>query len=555
LVVNDSEADAVTVTAATANSAPVANAGPDQNIVTGSLVTLDGSVSSDANDDLLTYNWSFVSVPARSAVSQLTDPTTVAPSFTADVTGNYVVGLIVNDGLSESMLDTVTITSSVVTQTWVSGSSQAYQDGVYGVLGVSSASNMPGARQGNFSWIDNNGNLWFFGGWHYNPTDFPTGTNESYNDLWKYDITINEWTWMGGSNIPNQPGTYGVLGVPATTNIPGARSGNICWKDTNGDFWLFGGSGYDSLGTVGFLNDMWRYDISAEEWTWMGGSNIANQPGSYGSQNTPNASNVPGARGSGAIWVDHNGNLWLFGGSGYDGSSVLGFMNDLWFYEISTETWTWLGGHQFANQPANYGIIGTPDPANIPGPRSSSYTWVDSNNDLWLFAGFGYDSVGDFNYLNDLWHFDTTTGQWAWESGSNLANQIGHYGTQGVADSGNVPGARWGSVTWVGNNNDLWLFGGYYQNNPPTNVEFYSDFWRFDVSTGNWIWEDGFQSPNQPGIYGTKGVVDETNFSGGRYGSSLWNEDKERIWIFGGAGLDSTGTAGYLNDLWKIDVP
>lgn len=38
-----------------ANSAPVSNAGVDKNVKIGSLVVLDGSGSSDADGDALTY--------------------------------------------------------------------------------------------------------------------------------------------------------------------------------------------------------------------------------------------------------------------------------------------------------------------------------------------------------------------------------------------------------------------------------------------------------------------------------------------------------------------
>jgi hypothetical protein len=112
LVVNDgkvsSVADTVKITAATANSAPVANAGPDQNILTGSSVTLNGSGSSDANGDALTYNWSFTSKPAGSTAT-LSSSTVSAPTFTADLAGSYVLSLVVNDGQMSSGTDTVTI--------------------------------------------------------------------------------------------------------------------------------------------------------------------------------------------------------------------------------------------------------------------------------------------------------------------------------------------------------------------------------------------------------------------------------------------------------------
>ncbi len=119
LIVNDgtvdSAADTVTITATTANAAPVANAGVDQNVETFSIVTLDGSASSDANPgDLLTYSWSITSTPLNSAAF-LSGATLVDPTFDADLDGSYVVQLIVNDGMVDSVVDTVTISATTNT--------------------------------------------------------------------------------------------------------------------------------------------------------------------------------------------------------------------------------------------------------------------------------------------------------------------------------------------------------------------------------------------------------------------------------------------------------
>ncbi len=115
LIVNDGKVDSspvdVTIIAAVANAAPVANAGPDQNVRNGALVTLDGSASSDANGDALTYQWTMDARPSGSTAS-LASATVAKPTFTADVAGNYVLSLIVSDGLSKSVADSVTITSS-----------------------------------------------------------------------------------------------------------------------------------------------------------------------------------------------------------------------------------------------------------------------------------------------------------------------------------------------------------------------------------------------------------------------------------------------------------
>ncbi len=118
-----SAADQVVVTAVVGNAPPVANAGPDQNVTTGQLVTLNGSGSTDANGDPLTYNWSLTSKPAGSAAA-LNNPTTATPTFTSDFVGSYVLVLVVNDGQVDSQPDTVVIDASL--PSFVNGVLQAY---------------------------------------------------------------------------------------------------------------------------------------------------------------------------------------------------------------------------------------------------------------------------------------------------------------------------------------------------------------------------------------------------------------------------------------------
>jgi hypothetical protein len=142
----------------------------------------------------------------------------------------------------------------------------------------------------------------------------------------------NQWTWASGSDLPNQPGIYGTQGTAASSNVPGAREQAVSWTDASGNFWLFGGSGYDSTGNPGTpLNDLWKY--SAGEWTWMGGSSTTDQPGTYGTEGTPGSVNIPGARNYSATWVDASGNFWLFRGSTYSTVATSAFVNDLWKYQ------------------------------------------------------------------------------------------------------------------------------------------------------------------------------------------------------------------------------
>ena len=113
LIVNDSKAPSTNqsltrVTAAVANSAPVASAGTAQTVTGTGTVTLSGS-GTDANSDTITYKWYLTTKPTSSAAT-LANSTTAAPTFTPDIVGIYVATLIVNDGKVDSAPTTVTIT-------------------------------------------------------------------------------------------------------------------------------------------------------------------------------------------------------------------------------------------------------------------------------------------------------------------------------------------------------------------------------------------------------------------------------------------------------------
>ncbi len=92
----------------TANTKPTANAGDDQNAETGVVVTLDGEKSTDKEKDILTYQWSLVTVPEGSSV-ELTEFTTISTSFSPDKAGLFEAQLIVNDGILSSEPSTVRI--------------------------------------------------------------------------------------------------------------------------------------------------------------------------------------------------------------------------------------------------------------------------------------------------------------------------------------------------------------------------------------------------------------------------------------------------------------
>lgn len=115
LTVNDGQLDSlpdeVLVIASLPNVPPTANAGPDQSVITGSTVFLNGAGSFDPDGDPLTYRWEILAMPAGSGAA-FDNASSLAPSFTADRDGQYVVGLIVNDGRIDSLPDDVVVISS-----------------------------------------------------------------------------------------------------------------------------------------------------------------------------------------------------------------------------------------------------------------------------------------------------------------------------------------------------------------------------------------------------------------------------------------------------------
>jgi N-acetylneuraminic acid mutarotase len=331
--------------------------------------------------------------------------------------------------------------------TWIGGSNIAGANGVYGTQGIAAAGNVPGARDSAMSWTDAAGNLWLFGG--------TPGFPQNFNDLWRYSLSTNLWTWMSGAQTFNANGVYGTEGAAAAGNVPGARTTAVTWTDKAGNLWLFGGTGFDSIGGNGDLNDLWRYNPITNLWTWMSGSNTVAANGVYGTQGTAVPGNVPGARAMAVSWTDSAGDLWLFGGfgNGPASSPAVGPLNDLWRYSPSTNLWTWMSGTATVGAAGVFGTKGIAALGNMPGARDSAISWNDSAGNLWLFSG--NDS------LNDLWQYNPNTNLWAWMSGSNtIVGAVAVYGTKGTAAPGNVPGTLVGAASWTDAAGNFWLLGG-----------------------------------------------------------------------------------------------
>jgi hypothetical protein len=467
------------------------------------------------------------------------------------------------------------------------GPSGATDQGNYGAEYVFSASNEPGYRGSAVSWTDSSGVFWMFGGHGFDSA----GDYGFLNDLWAFDSARGahgEWAWMGGSKIMGATATYGTEFAFSADNMPPALGDAMASIDANGRVWFFGGGNPN----FGISNDLWVFDPAQGthgEWAWIG-----NGPQTCAKEKCERLSNAgtvgqfaagfhPGGREHCTAWFDPDGRFWIFGGDGYDSKySTKGTLSltELWVFDPSQGShgeWAWMGGTSalsYVYSPemaSSYGIEYQFADGNWPGQRAGAISWNDSNGNLWLFGGLGYDSTSLNALLNDLWVFDPrkgTHGQWSWMGGSSAGNQSGVYGTGRQFAPGNMPGGRYGGMGWIDSIGRFWLLGGFGSDKNGREGDL-NDLWVFDPHPGNhgeWAWMGGSAAlkPNpqngslglgQPGVYGTEYEFDSANYPGSRVSDDeaafSWRDAQGNLWMFSGSGYGD-GSVGWLKDLWEF---
>ncbi len=450
-------------------------------------------------------------------------------------------------------------TSSAQDWIWIKGSSQSDQFGHYGTKGADGSTNTPGARSDALTWTGRNGNLWLYGG--VGNSSIQRG---GLNDLWKFDKSTGNWTWMkGDSTSTQQLSVFGTQGVASPENTPGIRMWSSGWTDADGNLWLFGGfsEGDGSDAGTGGANygDLWKYDAQTGYWTWMKGSNLRQKFGHYGTKGIEDPENTPGSRWLATSWTDLDGNFWLFGGVGLGDASNTssGHLQDLWKYDVQTGNWTWMKGSGSIDQTVNQGTKGIADPTNLPAGRLSAESWVDKNGNLWMFGGDA-SVLGNGNVfssvMNDLWMFDIRTNEWTWITGTaslDFFNPLWtiDYGVMGTPSTGSHPGPRKEAVTWTDSNGNLWLFGG---NGGVSDSHFgmLNDLWKFDTVTREWAWINGSNQVDQMGMYGSVGMPASSNTPGSRRASMSWVDEHGDFWLFGGTDVNGK----HVNDTWMFAV-
>jgi hypothetical protein len=211
-----------------------------------------------------------------------------------------------------------------------------------------------------------------------------------------------------------------VAGSTGGTQAPARRRwGSVTWSDTSGNLWLFGGQGITtnnvSGASFGLLNAIWKWtpgplDVSlpnqkysgsyVEQGSWTAVANVgaANNAGTYGAVG---AGGFPGGRWGAGFTPDAAGNVWMFGGQGFDSSGNLVLLNDLWKYNIAAQTWTWMGPTN-SNTGQHNGVYGArwvrPERPTLPDQADDKPRWFGRTiSAVFVFGGLGFDSIGTQN--------------------------------------------------------------------------------------------------------------------------------------------------------------
>ena len=414
---------------------------------------------------------------------------------------------------------------------WVTGSSTSNGLANYGPKGAASSAYTPGARDSHSGAGNAGGNFWMFGG--------EDASQSLYNDLWLYTVGTVQWTWVSGDNTPNHVGVYGTKGVAAAANKPGARMGQSITTDNTGNVWLFGGYGFDGAGNLGFLNDLWKFNPYSTQWTWIAGDNTANAQAKYLTLDVTAPQSKPGSRYYPSIASDASGNIWVFGGYGYDANGNQGAMNDLWAYSVTYNDWVWFFGSKTRNAT---GVYGTKGGSGTPGGRYQQSMVSDGSGHFWLFGG----TDGSNHYFDDLWEY-TPGGTFIWVGGDNTTNNGGIYGTKTVTATSNKPGSRSGTTLMSDGAGNFWLFGGYGFD-VSTNPGQLNDLWQYATATGQWTWTGGDNTRSQSAQYGAIRMFATANKPSGRSTQPGFLDGSGNVYIMGGADPFSADN----NDLWEF---
>ncbi|RDD40100.1 Tip elongation aberrant protein 3 [Trichoplax sp. H2] len=316
------------------------------------------------------------------------------------------------------------------------------------------------------------------------------------------------------------------------------------------------------------------------EWIWFDGSYSKDQVSLLPNKTTNRA--YPGARYCTTSWTNYDGNIWLFGGTGFERKSdSASQLNSLWHYSATTGNWeVYLGDRS----------------KNTPKPRSRAASCGIHNKLFVIFGGFS----GQMKALDDLWLFSIQDKNWtkikqrpkSYPKARSNAAYWCYNGVMWVYGGRNTigepfddfwkldlltltwkklsiknhqtPGSRYGVITWTVLDN-LYLYGGHtgsdFEGHAHLLRGMSSDLWAFSVKSQNWIklaGSKGIKSAQHGAIH----VANKKNAPGCLADAASWTDNKGNLWMYGGAGCGSYVAstdrlyepAKLLSNIWQYKV-
>lgn len=188
-----------------------------------------------------------------------------------------------------------------------------------------------------------------------------SGNYTNYNDLWELDLESDQWR-----GIP-------VLGAP-TARVHAAFEVNADGTKA----YLFGGNISLSGLNYNVQNDLWELDLDSYTWTQLSPSGTLPEPRQW----------LP------TLFDAERNRLVVMGGSDNDALFSTDYFNDVWAYDVASNSWLQLHSGAGAAPAGRFGA-----------------EWVhDTEHDRYLLFG-GHDDT-DLGNTNDTWAFDPSDNTW-----------------------------------------------------------------------------------------------------------------------------------------------
>ena len=332
--------------------------------------------------------------------------------------------------------------------------------------------------------------------------------------------------WAYGNSLGNQE--------PSQSNI-GSRAGGAFWQEEVFSIWVFGGQGLYNGKTV-LKNDLWNYAAFERKWT------LVHSGGQSTDISSNNKNRAPSPRRFASMCGVPNKLLVLFGGMNKE-KQVLG---DTWIYTFQEKEWFPLS--EMLQKLRNESV------GDVPSARADAVVWCMQTK-MMIYGGVSESS----DTLDDMWEYSLVDLTWRQEK---LSAELHRQGI--IPPEIAHPGGRSGSASWVGHNEQLYLFAGNIQNQNKIdshhNAGFSTDLWNFDCKRNMWVKIMG-EKKCLAGYYGEKGKANEKSIPGCRRGAVSWTDSEGHLWMFGGEGASSDPHTisnevpdVILNDLWYFDL-